>query len=110
LPTLTFILPDGSRKSVEAKPGHTLLEIAQSNGLDLEGACEGCMSCSTCHLIIAPDWYAKLPEASDEENDMLDLASGLTRTSRLGCQLVMAQDWDGMELRLPSLARNMALS
>ena len=110
MPTLTFILADGSRKCVEAKPGHTLLEIAQSNGLDVEGACEGSLACSTCHMIIAPDWYGKLPEASDEENDMLDLASGLTRTSRLGCQLIMQKDWDGLEVRLPSVVRNMALS
>jgi 2Fe-2S ferredoxin len=110
MPTLTFILRDGSRKSVEAQPGHTLLEIAQNNGLDVEGACEGSLSCSTCHMIIAADWYKRLPEASEEENDMLDLASGLTRTSRLGCQLIMQKDWDGMEVRLPSAVRNMALS
>jgi 2Fe-2S ferredoxin len=110
MPSLTFILRDGTRKSVEAKPGRTLLEIAQGAGLDVEGACEGSLSCSTCHMIIAPDWYAKLPEASDEENDMLDLASGLTRTSRLGCQLIMQKEWDGMEVRLPSAVRNMALS
>ena len=107
--SLVFILKDGTRKSVEAKPGYTLLEIAQKNGLDVEGACEGSLSCSTCHMIIAADWYARLPEASDEENDMLDLASGLTRTSRLGCQLVMQAEWDGMEVRLPSAVRNMAL-
>ena len=110
MPTLTFILKDGTRKSVEAEAGHTLLDIAQKAGLDVEGTCEGSLSCSTCHLIIAPDWYKKLPEASDEENDMLDLASGLTRTSRLGCQLVMQADWDGMEVRLPAAVRNMALS
>ncbi len=110
MPTITFILPDGSRKSVEAKPGHTLLEIAHEYKLDLEGACEGSLSCSTCHLVVAPDWYAKLPEASDEENDMLDLASGLTRTSRLGCQIVMKKEWDGLEVRLPTVVRNMALS
>ncbi len=110
MPHLIFILKDGTRKSVEAKPGHTLLDIAQKAGLDVEGTCEGSLSCSTCHLIIAPDWYRKLPEASDDENDMLDLATGLTRTSRLGCQLVMQADWDGMEVRLPSAVRNMALS
>ena len=108
--SLVFILKDGTRKSVEAKPGYTFLEIAQKNGLDVEGSCEGSLSCSTCHMIISPDWYKRLPEASDEENDMLDLASGLTRTSRLGCQLVMQADWDGMEVRLPSAVRNMALS
>ena len=110
MPTITFILPDGSRQSVEAKPGYTLLEIAHQHKVDLEGSCEGSLSCSTCHLIIAPDWYAKLPAASDDESDMLDLAAGLTRTSRLGCQLVMQAEWDGLEVRLPAMARNMALS
>lgn len=110
MPTLTFILADGTKKAVEAKIGLTLLEIAQKAGLDVEGACEGCLSCSTCHVIVAPDWYAKLPEASEEENDMLDLASGLTRTSRLSCQIIMQKEWDGMELRLPSVVRNMSLA
>jgi 2Fe-2S ferredoxin len=109
MPTLTFILRDGTRKPVEAEPGRTLLEIAQKNGFDVEGACEGSLACSTCHMIIAPEWYKRLPEASEEENDMLDLASGLTRTSRLGCQLIMEKDWDGMEVRLPTAVRNMAL-
>jgi 2Fe-2S ferredoxin len=110
MPTITFVLTDGSRKAVEARPGHTLLEIAHEHQIDLEGACEGSLACSTCHLVIDPAWYAKLPEPSEEENDMLDLASGLTRTSRLGCQIVMTADWDGMEVRLPSVVRNMALS
>ena len=109
MPTITFVLPDGTRKAVEAKPGHTLLEIAHQHKIDLEGACEGSLSCSTCHLIIAPEWYGKLPEVSDDEADMLDLASGLTRTSRLGCQVVMKTEWDGMEVRLPAAVRNMAL-
>jgi 2Fe-2S ferredoxin len=109
VPSIIFILADGSRKSVEAKPGHTLLDIAHQHKIDLEGACEGSLSCSTCHLVITPDWYAKLPAPSEEENDMLDLASGLTRTSRLGCQLVMQKEWDGLEVRLPTAVRNMAL-
>ena len=110
MPSLTFILPDGSRRSVDAKPGYTLLEIAHQHEVDLEGSCEGSLSCSTCHLIISPEWYGKLPAPSEEESDMLDLAAGLTRTSRLGCQLVMQESWDGMEVRLPSAVRNMALS
>ena len=106
MPSITFILADGSRKSVEAEPGYTLLEIAHRHKLDLEGSCEGSLSCSTCHLIIAPDWYGKLPEASEEENDMLDLASGLTRTSRLGCQIVITQELDGLTVKLPASSRN----
>ena len=110
MPKMTFIERDGTRREVDAPVGLSVLEIAHKHGVDIEGACEGSLACSTCHMIIAPDWYAKLPEASEEENDMLDLASGLTRTSRLGCQLIMQKDWDGLEVRLPSVVRNMALS
>ena len=109
MPRLTFIHRDGRAQTVEAKAGHTLLEIAHAHGVDLEGACEGSLSCSTCHLVIDGDWYAKLPDASEEEQDMLDLAAGLTRTSRLGCQILMTEPLDGMVVRLPSSVRNMAL-
>ena len=105
---LIFILQDGTRRSVEAKPGLTLLDIAQANDIDLEGACEGSLACSTCHLVIAPEWAGQLPPASEDEQDMLDLASGLTRTSRLGCQIVMQRSYDGMTVSLPSQVRNMA--
>lgn len=71
------------------------------------GACEGSIACSTCHVILPPEHYDGLPEPSDDENDMLDLAFGLTDTSRLGCQVHVTRDMDGMEIRLPSATRNM---
>jgi 2Fe-2S ferredoxin len=104
---MTFIGPDGSRTEVEAPEGLSVLEIAHRNKIDLEGACEGSLACSTCHVIVAPDWFDKLAPASEDEEDMLDLAFGLTATSRLGCQIIMAADFDGLEVTLPSATRNM---
>lgn len=107
MPHVIFIDRDGQIRKVEAKPGLTLLDIAHQHAIDVEGACEGSLACSTCHLVIAPDWYGRLKPASEEEEDMLDLASGLTRTSRLGCQIIMEARFDGIEIRLPSQTRNM---
>ena len=108
MPKITFIERDGSRRQVEAKPGLTLLDIAHQHDIDLEGACEGSLACSTCHLVIGKEWYDRLPAPSEEEEDMLDFASGLTRTSRLGCQIIMEKALDGMEIALPAKVRNMA--
>ena len=83
----------------------TVLEIAQQNDIDLEGSCEGSMACSTCHVIIDPSWYNKLNNASWDEEDMLDLTSGLTLTSRLGCQIVLTQDLDGLIASLPETSK-----
>lgn len=77
---VTFVTPEGVEKKVVAKKGTSLLDVAHQNNIDLEGACEGSLACSTCHLIVEPSYYSKLPEPSDEENDMLDLAFGLTET------------------------------
>ena len=100
--TLVFIKPDGSPLEVPAKCGESVLEIGQRNGIDLEGSCEGCMSCSTCHVIIDADWYDKLPSSTEEEEDILDLAVGLSRTSRLGCQITMTADLDGLIVHVPT--------
>jgi 2Fe-2S ferredoxin len=83
------------------------LEIAHRNNIDLEGACEGSLACSTCHVIVDPDWYELLPTASEDEEDMLDLAFGLTQTSRLGCQLIITEELDGLTVSLPAGTRNM---
>lgn len=85
------------------------MRLAHENDIDLEGACEGSLACSTCHLILEPEYYNKLEEPSDEENDMLDLAFGLTETSRLGCQVKLAPELDGMTVVIPSATRNMAV-
>ncbi|KAI9569213.1 2Fe-2S ferredoxin-type domain-containing protein [Boletus coccyginus] len=94
-------------KTIEANEGDDILSLAHEWDIDLEGACEGSIACSTCHIIIPPEHYDNLPEPSDDENDMLDLAFGLTDTSRLGCQVHVTRNMDEMEIRLPSATRNM---
>ena len=107
MPKMTFIAPDGTVREVEAPNGLSVLEIAHKHGVDIEGACEGSLACSTCHVIVDAEWYKKLGEASEDEEDMLDLAFGLERTSRLGCQIVMSDALDGLTVRLPAATRNM---
>lgn len=107
---MVFIEADGSRKEVEAPIGDTILEIAHRNNIDIEGACEGVMACSTCHIIVEPEWHGKLPAPEEDEEDMLDLAFGLTRTSRLGCQITITEALDGLTVRLPDETRNMLLA
>lgn len=98
---------DGSVKTVEAELGKSILEIAHENDVELEGACEGSLACSTCHVIVEDqDYYDKLPEPDDDENDMLDLAFGLTDTSRLGCQLKVDKIMHGIVFRVPSASNN----
>jgi ferredoxin len=107
--TVNWILKDGAIQSVRGKIGVNLLELAHKKDIDLEGACEGSLACSTCHVILEPPVYDTLPEPSDEENDMLDLAFGLTATSRLGCQVKLSKELDGVKVKLPSATRNMAV-
>ena len=109
MPKVTFIERDGRRREVEAPLGLSLLEIAHNNGIDIEGACEGSLACSTCHVIVDPEWYDLLKEASEDEEDMLDLAFGLTATSRLGCQIIITEELDGLVVRLPTTTRNLLL-
>ena len=88
MPKMVFVSADGqTRTEVDAPLGLSVLEIAHRNKIDLEGACEGSLACSTCHVVIDPEFFGNLPEATEEEEDMLDLAFGLTHTSRLGCQI-----------------------
>jgi ferredoxin len=84
-----------------------LLDVAQAAGMPLEGTCEGQMACSTCHVIVGRDWFDKLPEASEDEEDMLDLAAGACRTSRLSCQIELTEELDGIEVRIPVESRDM---
>ena len=107
MPKMTFIKTDGTRVEVDAPIGLSVLEIAHRNNLDLEGACEGSLACSTCHVIVDPEWYEVLEAATEDEEDMLDLAFGLTKTSRLGCQIVMCPELDGLVVRLPKEVRNL---
>mmetsp|Transcript_10510 Transcript_10510/g.31650 ORF Transcript_10510/g.31650 Transcript_10510/m.31650 type:complete len:175 (-) Transcript_10510:1981-2505(-) len=101
---------DKSEKTVLVPIGENLLEAAHSNDIDLEGACEGSLACSTCHVIVEDQQlYDSLPEPDDDENDMLDLAFGLTETSRLGCQVIASKELDGLRVRIPSATRNFAV-
>jgi 2Fe-2S ferredoxin len=107
MPKMTFISPDGTRKEVDAPVGLSVLEIAHRNGIPLEGACEGSLACSTCHVIVSPEDYERLSDATEDEEDMLDLAFGLTQTSRLGCQIIITEELDGLTVTLPAATRNM---
>jgi ferredoxin len=102
-----FITREGDKVDAEAKAGDRLLEVAQAAGMPLEGTCEGQMACSTCHVIVGRDWYGKLPAASEDEEDMLDLAADLHATSRLSCQILLTEDLDGLEIRIPRESHDM---
>lgn len=104
---MTFIKGDGQHLTVEAPDGLSVLEIAHMNNIDIEGACEGSLACSTCHVIVDASWFDALPPATEDEEDMLDLAFGLTHTSRLGCQIIMSPELDGLTVTLPQATRNM---
>ncbi len=107
MPKMTFVLADGTKKEVDAPVGLSVLEIAHRNDVPLEGACEGSLACSTCHVVVDKDDYERLPEATEDEEDMLDLAFGLTHTSRLGCQITITDELDGLKVSLPTATRNM---
>jgi len=109
MPSIHFIKPDGEKVTVDAPLGLSVLEIAHQNNIDLEGACEGSLACSTCHVVVDEAWFEVLPTATEDEEDMLDLAFGLTMTSRLGCQIIITEELDGLTLKLPTATRNMML-
>lgn len=107
MPKVTFILKDGESKEVDAPLGLSLLEVAHKNEIfEIEGACEGSLACSTCHVVVDQEYYDMLPSATEEEEDMLDLAFGLTHTSRLGCQIRVTEELDGITVRVPSGSNN----
>ena len=109
MPKMTFIERDGTQREVDAPEGLSVLEIAHRNDIDIEGACEGSLACSTCHVIVEGEWYDKLEEPSEDEEDMLDLAFDLQKTSRLGCQLIITPELDGLTVKLPGSTRNLLL-
>jgi len=102
-----FLTTDGGRIKAQGSAGISLLEVAQGAGMPLEGTCEGQMACSTCHVVVAPDWFARLPPASSDEEDMLDLAAAVTATSRLSCQICLTEELDGLLVRIPGESRDM---
>ncbi|KAJ6781790.1 hypothetical protein PWT90_08923 [Aphanocladium album] len=108
---VTFVDKDGEEHKLAVAEGDNLLDIAQAHDLEMEGACGGSCACSTCHVIVTDEGlYDKMPEPEDDENDMLDLAFGLTETSRLGCQVKMTKDLDGLVVKLPTMTRNLQAS
>jgi 2Fe-2S ferredoxin len=106
MPKMVFIQRDGTRKEVDAPLGLSVLEIAHRHGVDIEGACEGSLACSTCHVVVDAAWFPKLAKPTEDEEDMLDLAFDLQETSRLGCQLIMTDALDGLTVKLPAGSRN----
>ena len=108
MPKIIFVSPDGkSQREVAAEVGQSILDVAHANDVDIEGACEGSMACSTCHVVVDEEFYDRLPTPSEEEEDMLDLTAGLRLTSRLGCQVVLTEELDGLRVRLPKGTTNM---
>lgn len=103
---INWKLKDGSIKTTPATIGMSLLRVAHRNDIDLEGACEASCACSTCHVILEPEQFEKLPEPSEVEEDMLDQAFGLTATSRLGCQVIVEKEHADMLVILPKATRN----
>ena len=103
MPKVIFIDRNGAAIEIDAPVGASLLRVAHDNDIDLEGACGGSLACATCHVIVEPDWSDKLPEPTEAEEDMLDLAFNLTPTSRLGCQCKMTEELDGLTVKLPKI-------
>ena len=104
-----IFVTNGEKKEFNVPVGTTVLEAAHNNNIDLEGACEGSLACSTCHVIVDKAYFDKLNEPSEDEEDMLDLAFGLTPTSRLGCQIIMTEELDGLTLIVPEQTRNVSV-
>jgi 2Fe-2S ferredoxin len=105
---MTFVERNGTAREVDAPAGLSVLEVAHKHGIDIEGACEGSLACSTCHVIVDAAWFPKLAKPTEDEEDMLDLAFGLEKTSRLGCQIVISDALDGLVVKLPAATRNAA--
>ncbi len=101
MPKITFIEKNGEPREVDAPNGLSIMEISHKHGIDIEGACGGCLACATCHVIVKPEWFDRLPEKLEGEEDMLDLAFDLKKTSRLGCQILMNEELDGLVVALP---------
>lgn len=99
--TITFVDPQGREVTAKAETGDNLLRVGQAAGLPLEGTCEGQMACSTCHVVVAAQWFDRLRRSSEEEEDMLDFAAGVRRTSRLACQIDLTPELDGLTVSVP---------
>eukprot|EP00922_Rhytidocystis_sp_ex-Travisia-forbesii_P020630 GHVS01030322.1.p1 GENE.GHVS01030322.1~~GHVS01030322.1.p1 ORF type:complete len:213 (+),score=43.59 GHVS01030322.1:160-798(+) len=103
---VTFILKNGEAQTVKAPEGVSILEVAHHYGIDLEGACEASLACSTCHVYVDKNFFDLLPPPVEEEDDMLDMAPALTSRSRLGCQIILTKKLDGLTVMLPPMTKN----
>ena len=101
MPNIIFLKSDGSEHTIAVENGTTVMEAGRDANLGIEGTCGGCLSCATCHVIVDPAWFPKTGAPSEDEVDMLDLAFGLSETSRLGCQIEMSDDLDGLKVTIP---------
>ena len=101
MPKLIFVNSEGAEKSIEAENGLSLMEVARDNDLGIEGTCGGSISCCTCHVVIDADWFSIVGGPNPDEEDMLDLAVGLEPTSRLGCQIEVSDELDGLRVIIP---------
>ena len=101
MPNIIFVTPDGNEHKVAVENGTTIMEAGRDANLGIEGTCGGCLSCATCHVIVDTVWFSKIGPPGEDELDMLDLAFGLSETSRLGCQIEMSADLDGLKVAVP---------
>nr|CAG4642138.1 EOG090X0GMO [Eurycercus lamellatus] len=103
---INFINREGKKIPVRGKVGDNVMYLAHRYGIELEGACEASLACSTCHVYVQEEYYDKLSDPVEAEDDMLDMAPGLKPNSRLGCQIILSHELEGMILQLPSITRN----
>lgn len=103
---ITYVDKDGKRFKVQGKVGDNVLYLAHRHGIEMEGACEASLACTTCHVYVQNNYLTKLSEADEKEDDLLDMAPFLKENSRLGCQIVLDKSMEGMELELPKATRN----
>ncbi|VDO91631.1 unnamed protein product [Haemonchus placei] len=103
---VTYVLRDGTKKHVRGKVGDNVMYLAHRYDIEMEGACEASLACSTCHCYVGDPYFDRLTEPKEEEEDMLDQAPALRPNSRLGCQIILRKDLDGIVLTLPPITRN----
>lgn len=100
MPVINVTTVAGQQLRLSADNGRSIMEVVKANDLPMLAACGGALACATCHVVIDPDWYERLPPPSEDEEDLLDTAHGLTPTSRLACQILLNDGLDGIRVRL----------
>ncbi|XP_050305904.1 adrenodoxin-like protein 1, mitochondrial [Anthonomus grandis grandis] len=103
---VTFVMKDGTKIPIKGKVGDNLLYLAHRYEIPMEGACEASLACTTCHVYVHNGFYEKLSEPTEQEDDLLDMAPFLKENSRLGCQIILTKDMEGLEVELPQATRN----